>query len=516
MIETELLKRKKIVSSFLRKDILLSSDFIEGENLEAQDIIEKIKDANILFLNKDAVRILRDEKTENVDWSEFERTKVLMEKFKDDSYEKFLQISEKEEKTKARVKVVFSYIEKPEKKEVADFVSIFNKRYNLLKNILLGRQELQGATSIKRILQKNQKEKVMIIGIVKDKYITKNNNIILTLEDPTGQITVVVSKTSGVYKTARDIVLDEVLGISGMNGESAIFANNIYMPDVPSNNPLKKSPDKGYAIFISDIHMGSTNFLEKEFKKFLKWINGNAGSDDHKEIAKNLKYIFLVGDLVDGIGIYPGQERELVIQDIYKQYEEVAKLLRQIPSDKKIIICPGNHDAVRIAEPQLPLYEDLAKPLWDMPNVIMVSNPSIINIHSSKNFQGLDVLLYHGYSFDFYVANVETIRKKKGYDNPEIIMKFLLQKRHLAPTHGSNLYVPDKTTDPLVIKKVPDIFVSGHIHKASMLNYRNITLICSSCWQSITSFQEKVGHHPEPARVPVLNLKTREMKILRF
>ena len=31
-----------------------------------------------------------------------------------------------------------------------------------------------------------------------------------------------------------------------------------------------------------------------------------------------------------------------------------------------------------------------------------------------------------------------------------------------------------------------------------------------------TSFQEKVGHHPEPSRVPIVNLKTREMKILKF
>ena len=126
------------------------------------------------------------------------------------------------------------------------------------------------------------------------------------------------------------------------------------------------------------------------------------------------------------------------------------------------------------------------------------------------------MLLYHGYSFDYYVAEVESIRANGGYDRADLIMKFLLQKRHLAPTHTSTLYVPDTKSDFLVIDKVPDFFVSGHIHKASATNYKGITLISSSCWQGKTAYQEKVGHNPEPSRVPVVNLRTRQMKILKF
>lgn len=113
------------------------------------------------------------------------------------------------------------------------------------------------------------------------------------------------------------------------------------------------------------------------------------------------------------------------------------------------------------------------------------------------------------------MANVDSIRNNGGYDRGDLIMKFLLKKRHLAPTHTSTLYVP-QDSDDLVIKNVPDIFVTGHIHKSIAANYRNITLISGSCWQSKTSFQEKVGHNPEPSRVPIVNLKTREVKILRF
>jgi len=154
--------------------------------------------------------------------------------------------------------------------------------------------------------------------------------------------------------------------------------------------------------------------------------------------------------------------------------------------------------------------------MYELNNAIMVSNPSLVNINSSGSFSGFDVLMYHGYSFDYFVAQVDSLRNQGGYDRADLIMKFLLKRRHLAPSHLSTLYIPDAKKDPLVIEKVPDFFLSGHIHKSVTANYRNTTLICGSCWQSKTAFQEKVGHNPEPSRVPIVNLQTRDVKILKF
>ena len=94
-------------------------------------------------------------------------------------------------------------------------------------------------------------------------------------------------------------------------------------------------------------------------------------------------------------------------------------------------------------------------------------------------------------------------------------MQFLLRKRHLAPSHGSTLINP-MSEDFLVIDKLPDIFASAHIHKAKIGRYKNILNICCSCFQDKTSFQEKVGHTPEPARIPIINLQKNEAKLLRF
>lgn len=414
-------------------------------------------------------------------------------------------------------KILVSYSTEPEKRTVEGFVSYFTKRYQALERMLRGRQKLQNTISIARALTKSEREQVSIIGLVKDRQKTKNNNTILTLEDPTGEIKVVIgSSSSDLAQEAEDTVLDEVVGIVGALGNKIIFGKELYRPDVAPTQEMRKSPDEAYAIFLSDIHVGSNNFLDERFQRFLRWINQETGSYQQKEMVKKIRYMFIVGDLVDGVGIYPGQENELLIKDIYRQYDAIAELLSKIPKRIKIIICPGNHDAMRIAEPQPIFFKDFAKKLHTLTNVTLVSNPARVKIHQSKDFDGLDVLLYHGYSFDHYVANVDSLRQNGGYDRADLIMKFLLQRRHLAPTHTSTLYVPDAEKDHLVIETVPDFFATGHIHKCAVATYRGVTMICGSTWQSTTAFQEKVGHKPEPARVPIINLQTRKAKILRF
>ena len=94
--------------------------------------------------------------------------------------------------------------------------------------------------------------------------------------------------------------------------------------------------------------------------------------------------------------------------------------------------------------------------------------------------------------------------------------EILLQRRHLAPSHSSNLYIPHPQKDPLVIEKVPDVFVCGDLHRSDVSTYNNIITINCSCFQAKTDFQEKTGNNPDPSRVPVLNLQTREVKVLRF
>ena len=529
-MEQKLLNKKRLVNSFLKKGLLLSSDILKRIETEEDfertfDLITPQNTKEVSVLGIETKEILDMGKKPNVNWIELDQLRVLFEKGKNTkNYRNFVDyfLSRPEEpkneaKDRGNVKVLTSYTKEPKKRNVEDFTQHFFSRYNLIEKILKNRQDLKNVASINRIQAKKDRESIAVIGLVNDKHTTKNNNIILVLEDKTGYIKVLVNKNKQeLYDLAKEIVLDEVIGVTGVNGKNIIFVNNIILPDIPNTNEAKKSKDEVYTLFLSDLHVGSSNFLEDDFNKFLKWINCEIGSEEQRKIASKVKYIFILGDLVDGCGVYPEQEKDLLIKDVREQYAECARLLKKIPQSIHLVICPGNHDAMRVAEPQLPLYEDFAKPLYDMTNVIMVSNPSLVNIHSSNNFSGFDVLLYHGYSFDYFIAEVDSLRNNGGYDRADLIMKFLLQRRHLAPTHTSTLYVPDVDKDPLVIEQIPDFFVSGHIHKSVASNYKNITMICSSCWQGKTAYQEKMGHNPEPSRVPIVNLQTREVKILKF
>jgi len=418
-----------------------------------------------------------------------------------------------------KVKVLWEYQTDYRKRKIQDFVNYFNARYKILEKMLLQRPEMQNITSIARLINKQDKETVSVIGMVTEKRTTKNDNILAKIEDNTGQINVVFSKNKPeMMAQAKDLVLDEVVGIVCSTGDNILFANALLFPDVPLQTELKKAPDEAYVLVLSDMHVGSIWFEQERFERFLKWIRGEAGNEEQKEVAKKVKYILLPGDVVDGIGIYPGMDKHLTITDIHKQYEECYNLLKQIPEHIWLIISPGNHDVGRIAEPQPALAKEYTEPLWQMPNVIMTCNPSYINLHASEDFPGFNFLIYHGYSYDYYSQEVDSIKNSGMHlsDRVALVMKFMLQRRHLAPSHATTLYIPDAKTDPLVIESVPDFFISGHVHKAAVTSYRGVSIICGSCWQSQTDFQDKVGHAAEPGKVPVINLKTRKIKLMTF
>lgn len=561
---------KELVEKMFERGILLSADLKEiNDTLLAKLEIEE----DLIVLNSDYAEVINGQ-TSLVDWYELDHSRVLAEKEKDlDSYQNQLQqlrssgltITSPALKIKSEIKslevelsperdnffksldnnldntsikkeddsnynsfnfsssvnssveIVISYENKPRKYAVKDFVNIFVTRYRFLESLLRNRPELMGTLSINRVLEKKEKENISIIGMVEEVSTTKSGHLIFNLEDLTGKIKVLVSKNNKtLFNQGKELVPDEVIGINGMSSDKIIFAERIVWPDFPENPELKKGPVEEYALFISDIHVGSKMFLKNEFLKFLRWLRGETGTDSQKAVAQKVKYLIIAGDLVDGIGIYPSQEEELEINDITKQYQEFVELMKQVPLDKQIIVCPGNHDLVHLAEPQPKFYKEFAACLSEVPNLILITNPGMINIGKAKNFSGFNVLIYHGYSFDYYVNNVEAIRNNGGYTRADLIMQFLLKRRHLAPSFQSTPYFPAHAEDPLLIKKIPDFFITGHIHYCKVANHKGVTLISGSCWQSKTAFQEKMGHEPEPGRVPIVNLQTREIKILKF
>ena len=423
----------------------------------------------------------------------------------------YLQFKEKKKKRdfgNSLVRIKKSFENSNRKLSIDDWVKYYNSRYNKIKKILLQREDIKDFVQIKDLKGKPSTIIAMIYNIRQ----TAKGNYLVELEDPTGFVKGIVTPKKNSFSQMKEIIQDQVLGVKGRKSGIFFFVDEFILPDIPEKEKPKIDEDI-FSVFISDTHVGSNMFLPKQFNKFIEWINGKIGNKSQIDMAKKVRYIFISGDLVDGVGVYPDQEKELEIKDIYKQYEKFTELISKIPEEIPIIVIPGNHDAIRLAEPQPVLPNDIVKNLYSLSNVIPASNPSVVNIHGI-NSRGVDVLTYHGYSFDYLVSNVKEI-EKVGYEGADLIMKFLLRSRHLAPPHGATPIAP-LPEDFLVIDQVPDIFTAGHIHKAKISKYKGVLNIMSSCFQGRTSFQERVGHHPEPARVPVVNLKTFETRLIRF
>ena len=179
-------------------------------------------------------------------------------------------------------------------------------------------------------------------------------------------------------------------------------------------------------------------------------------------------------------------------------------------------MCPGQHDATRVPEPQPPIDEEYAEALTKIPNLYLLSNPAMVEIDSNERKKGLKVLMYHGASMHGWIEEIEELRQGKAHMNPPKVVKYMLKHRHLSPMHSSNVYIPSEKEDCLAIKEIPDVIVTGDLHRTDLDVYNNILIISCSCWQSITPFEEKVGNQPDPCKIPMLNLKTREIKILDF
>lgn len=381
--------------------------------------------------------------------------------------------------------------------EIGNLIEYFQNRYKKLSGILQKRPELRTWQKINEITE-NQTDLNLIVMIT-DIRSTKNGHYLIEVEDDTGSMPILVSKDNDeLIRAARNLMRDEVIGViaqkrAGQSENQLAICQNLIDPDVPRKD--RKEVDFG-TVFTSDIHIGSSTFLEDAFVRFTKWLNGDYGSEEQREMANNVKYMIIGGDIVDGIGVYPNQDKELAIKDITAQYDEAARLVGDIRSDIKIIITPGNHDASRVAEPQPAVPEKYAKSLYKLNNVEFLSNPSTVSL------DGLEVLIYHGRGIDDMVMGSNDF----SHERNDLVMKEFLRKRHLAPLYGERTPLASELEDHLVIDSVPDVLHTGHVHINTYANYKGIHCINSGTFQTQTEFQKIYNIVPTPAEVPIIDV----------
>lgn len=499
---------KKIIKTCMENGF-----FLDKEVLDLFSHIDEIKIydfLNILFNLKIKERVISKKLIIN----NSEKIKSLLSLEDYSVFEGFFggsndQIEKKiKEKKEGVVKVLSAPAFTQRKVSVKDFIDNFRSRYNKIKKIFESR-DFENLTSIRKIGE--ERGGYTIIVYILRKRVTKNKNLFLEVEDMSGTSVVLINQNKKeLFEKARDLLEDDLVAFNVTGTSEMLFANDLFFPDA-SLTEKKYSDFDEYVAFIGDFHAGSKNFLEKNLLKFINWLNGNEGDDKQREIAKKVKYLLVTGDVIDGISHYSGQEKFLTELTSIDQYKKVEEVLRNIREDIQIIMCPGQHDSVWIGEPQPIIGEKWAPGLYKMKNLHLVPNPCLVEIDG-----GFKILMYHGASINRFIDEIPDIRTNYGHRSPTRVVREMLKRRHLAPIHGSMDYIPCENGDPLVIETIPDIIATADQHRADVSIYNNILMIASSCWQSITSFEEKVGNVPDPCKVPLFNLKTREIKILDF
>jgi len=387
-----------------------------------------------------------------------------------------------------------------------DFYEYTLDKFDKLRLLMKKRPDVLSATNINNILRLTNKADVSTIGLVSDLHQTKNDNYLFGLEDLTGTINVLVRKDSEREENLKFIkrtINDQILYVEGSYnpGEKGkkgiIFANYITKIDIPADFQPNISLDPLSIAFISDTHIGSKEFEYSLLTKFIDFLKGKIGDKIVRTLAGKIKYIIINGDLVDGIGVYPNQDKDLIISDIYKQYKSASEFLAEIPEYIKIFYTSGNHEPVRNAIPRPAVPKKYCEDLINL-GIVCLGNPSLIETHNVKT------LIYHGES----MHDMNMLIHDLDINKPTEIMKELLICRHLAPIFGEKTQIAPINKDWLVIDKIPDIFHTGHVHINGLGYHRNVTLINSGCFQAQTDFMKSFGIKPTPGIVPIIELDT--------
>ena len=382
--------------------------------------------------------------------------------------------------------------------EYSDFVSVFRDRYEKLSKQLRGRVNHRPTDAIESMPGGSE---AAMVGMVSDIRSTASGHWLVELEDTNGTFPCLVMKDRDIADQVNELLLDEVIAVDGTLADDGgiLFVDSLYFPEVPRTHEPNTADREVEAALISDVHVGSQEFEADAWHRFTDWL--------HTAEADRVEYLLIAGDMVEGIGVYPDQDEELDIVDIYDQYERFSEYLKEVPGDMEIVMIPGNHDAVRLAEPQ-PAFDEELRDIMNAHDARISGNPSTVTV------EGVNVLLYHGVSLDEVIAELPD--EKATYEEPHKPMYQLLKKRHVAPQFGGMTRLAPENEDHLVMESVPDIFHSGHVHKLGYGKYHNVLTINSGCWQAQTDFQKRMNIDPDVAFAPIVSLDTLDLRIHDF
>lgn len=463
----------------MKKDVVFALNYALNKGFQihpnAFEILEKIEIRDLEKVIRDIVR---------------EKTKQKVFHINQEDLEVFLGLKDEEEIISDHKILSDPTLKITSSEGIIGFSALFSNRFSKLKKMVSNRPEAKLLKPISSVIaSKSDNNDVFVCGLLVERN-SERNVTRLVIDDPTGSLEGIVFDKD-LQNIANGLLIDQfVMERISVSKNGGFIVKDIIVPNIPDHVP-NYSKTETYAVFLSDLHIGSKYFMEKELENFVLWL---ASPDP---IARKIRFVLVAGDVIDGIGIYPNQEKELVFTNVDEQLKKAVEILEKIPRYIKVFIMPGNHDPGRRALPQPAIPKKYNLDLWNRGNFFMVGNPALISLN------GVKVLMFHGQSIDDIVRTTPGL----SFDNPTKVMRHLLQARHLSPIYGSQTPLAPEVEDMMLIDEVPDVFHVGHVHVVGLDLYKGVLLINSGAWQHQTPFQTGVGITPTPGIAIIVNLK---------
>ncbi len=382
-----------------------------------------------------------------------------------------------------------------------EFVEFMRKRFRFLKSVLAKKNGVD-PIPISNLLNSTSRDgdRVLIVGMVLEKRVLRDFSIRMQVDDETGSIPVIFKKGGRYWEKADRIPVDSVVAIRGTFRRGRIYADSFRLPDI-NGELIEPASASGKVALISDIHMGSKYFNQEAFDRFVRWL----GSDG----ARDVRYLVICGDLVDGVGVYPSQEDELKIADVYKQFRLASSFLERIPKDVRVVYIPGNHEPVRQAEPQPVVPDEYLNSLLEVrPDLMALPNPALVGIGDVR------LMIYHGRSLNALFKHIPGLQPIR----PETVveaMTWMLRLRHLAPIYGEHPISPERE-DWLLLDQVPHVLHTGHIHVYGVGEHNGVKVVNSGTFENETPYIKSLGIEVTVGKAILLDLRNLGVEVKDF
>ena len=301
---------------------------------------------------------------------------------------------------------------KKEKIGVEQYISIYNNLYEKISKLLLEKMSGLKVTSINKI--QRQTEFSLIVMIREKDPVDRT----LLVEDPTGNVIVSAEDEENdiILAEHESIRENDILGLRCERTQGSIKIKQIIWPDVPLNREINRSVDDVKCLFLSNLHIGSTELNDLNYKKLVSWI----------EKTKFEKfYIIVLGGLSTN-------------------KKDTIEFFSSLPKNSFKIFLRSDEDA-KISS------SDINKG-----NGIVFEGPILISIEGVRVF----------------LIRVEWLKRYKstwGDSTTAALIVNLLKRRHLVKDEDA--------VDMIIFDQVPDVFATDGCGLPETLNYKGTNII---------------------------------------